>query len=169
MSTDTTSTLDPQTLVEAARSGDRDALEQLVRAIQDPVYGLAMRMLALPTEAEDATQEILIKVVTRLGSFRGDSKFTTWVYAVAANHLRTVRRGQLWSERAREAGLVDETNPLLAGHPAHSTSDEGLEGLDELQRIEALVRSLPRYRAPRHLIRELNRILTIERHPPLES
>jgi RNA polymerase sigma factor (sigma-70 family) len=81
----------PEVLVQRTRRGDQGALENLVKAIKGPVYGLALRMLGVPAEAEDATQEILVKVVTRLDSFRGESRFTTWVYAVAANHLRTVQ------------------------------------------------------------------------------
>ncbi len=84
---------DLEALVEAARGGDSAALEHLARAIQHPIFGLAMRMLGEPAEAEDATQEILIKVITRLDRFHGQSRFTTWVYAVAANHLRTLRAG----------------------------------------------------------------------------
>ena len=55
--------LDPEQ-VSAARQGDRAALASLVRSLQRPVYGLAMRMLAHPADAEDATQEILIKIIT---------------------------------------------------------------------------------------------------------
>ncbi|MFC1592341.1 RNA polymerase sigma factor, partial [Thermodesulfobacteriota bacterium] len=79
-------------LVDQARDGDKQALEALVRAIQDQVYGLAIRMLFHPADAEDATQEILIKVITNLGGFRRESAFTTWVYRVASNHLLTARK-----------------------------------------------------------------------------
>lgn len=79
---------DLESLVEQARSGIRYALEELVRTIQDQVFGLSMRMLGHRPHAEDATQEILVKVITHLDSFRAESRFTAWVYAVAANHLR---------------------------------------------------------------------------------
>jgi len=79
-------------LVQQAKDGKKVALESLVRRIQDRVYGLALRMLGYPADAEDAAQEILIKVVTRLDSFRQESAFTTWVYRVAANHLLTTRK-----------------------------------------------------------------------------
>jgi len=79
-------------LVLQAKDGKKDALESLVRGIQDRVYGLALRMLGYPADAEDAAQEILVKVVTHLDSFRQESKFTTWVYRVAANHLLTTRK-----------------------------------------------------------------------------
>lgn len=87
-----------ETLVDKALEGDRESLEKLIREIQDSVYGLAIRMLSHPADAEDATQEILVKIVTNLGSFQNESKFTTWVYRIASNHLLTTRkrRAELW-------------------------------------------------------------------------
>lgn len=82
-------------LVDRARNGDRDSLERLVAQIQGPVYNLALRMLWHPEEAKDATQDILIRVVTHLGSFRGDSRVRTWVYRVAANYLLTARQSRV--------------------------------------------------------------------------
>ena len=79
-------------LVEQARGGVLDALEQLILAVQHRIYGLALRMLAVPEDAQDATQEILVKLVTGLASFRGESSFTTWAYRVAGNHLLNMRR-----------------------------------------------------------------------------
>jgi RNA polymerase sigma factor (sigma-70 family) len=76
-----------ETLVELAKRGDKGALEILIRKIQDRVYGLAIRMLYYPADAEDATQEIIVKVITQLSSFRQECAFDTWVYRVASNHL----------------------------------------------------------------------------------
>jgi RNA polymerase sigma factor (sigma-70 family) len=87
-------------LADRAKGGDKDALDALVRGIATFVYGLAVRMLWHPADAEDATQEILIKVVTNLGSFRGDCTFKTWAYRVATNHLLTGRKRRLEQERA---------------------------------------------------------------------
>jgi RNA polymerase sigma factor (sigma-70 family) len=81
-------------LVELAKEGDRDALEAVIGKIQDRVYGLAMRMLYHPADAEDATQEILMKVVTHLGTFRRESAFYTWVYRMASNHLLRKRKSR---------------------------------------------------------------------------
>jgi DNA-directed RNA polymerase specialized sigma24 family protein len=66
--------IDVQTL-EAAGQGSSPALEALLRTIQSPIYGLALRMLWHPEDARDATQEILLKVLTHLGTFRGESAF----------------------------------------------------------------------------------------------
>ena len=79
-------------LVRKAKDSNRAALESLIRGIQDLVYGLALRMLGYPEDADDASQEILVKVITHLDSFRGESSFTTWAYRVAANHLLTTRK-----------------------------------------------------------------------------
>jgi RNA polymerase sigma factor (sigma-70 family) len=79
-------------LARLARDGSRLALERLVESVRDDVYRLSMRMLWHPADAEDATQEILIKLVTGLASFRGEASFRTWALAVSANHLRTTRR-----------------------------------------------------------------------------
>jgi len=81
-------------LVEAAKEGDKKALEEVILRIQDRIYGLALRMLYNPSDAEDAAQEILLKIITRLSTFRGESAFTTWMYRVAVNHLLTLRRRQ---------------------------------------------------------------------------
>jgi RNA polymerase sigma factor (sigma-70 family) len=73
--------------VLAAQRGDAAALEELVVGARDRVYRLSLRMTASRPDAEDATQEILIKVITRLSTFRGDAAFSTWVHRIAVNHL----------------------------------------------------------------------------------
>ena len=79
-------------LVSSAQAGDKDALEEVVRRHQAWVFNIAIRMLWHRDLAEDATQEILIKVVTKLSTFRGQSKFRTWLYRIASNHLLNVRK-----------------------------------------------------------------------------
>ena len=81
-----------QNSVLRARGGDRKALEDLIERHQAWIYNTALRMLFHPQDAEDATQEILVKVVTRLSSFEGRSSFRTWLYRIVANHLLNVKR-----------------------------------------------------------------------------
>ena len=83
-----------QALVMSARLGQRQALEDLVERHQGWIYNIAVRMLYHPQDAEDATQEILVKVLTRLSSFEGRSSFRTWLYRVVFNHLLNVKRGR---------------------------------------------------------------------------
>lgn len=81
-----------QALVEKATAGDKKALETLVADMQDIVFNLSLRMLGTFADAEDATQDILLKMITHLSSFRGDSAFTTWVFRIAANHLKNYKK-----------------------------------------------------------------------------
>lgn len=86
-------------LVRRALDGDRDAVEQLVRALQGDVYGLALRMLWNREDAEDATQEILVRAVTRLAQFDFRSTLKTWVYRIAVNFILDVKKSPV--ERMR--------------------------------------------------------------------
>jgi RNA polymerase sigma factor (sigma-70 family) len=79
-------------LARRAAEGDRGALTELVREVQHPMYRLALRFLGNPDDAQDACQEILIRIVTRLGTFEGRSKFSTWAYTVAVRSLLRTRK-----------------------------------------------------------------------------
>ena len=82
-------------LAKRAVAGDGGALTAVVEGVQDDVYRLALRMLWHPQDAEDASQEILFKIVTNLATFRGESAFRTWALRVATNHLLNVRRSRI--------------------------------------------------------------------------
>ena len=79
-------------LVDKAVSGDKKSLEELVADVQDIVFNLSLRMLGTFADAEDATQDILLKMITHLSSFRGESAFTTWVFRIAVNHLKNYKK-----------------------------------------------------------------------------
>ena len=79
-------------LVQKATSGDKKSLESIVLGIQDLVFNLSLRMLGTFHDAEDATQDILLKVITHLSSFKGESSFSTWVFSIAANHLKNYQK-----------------------------------------------------------------------------
>jgi RNA polymerase sigma factor (sigma-70 family) len=117
-----------ETLVEQAKGGNRNALEDLIERIQDRVYGLAIRMLGHPADAEDATQEILVKIVTHLASFRQESAFTTWVYRVASNHLLTTRKRRAERRELTFELCEGEINKMVSGHwgSASSEAEQGL-------------------------------------------
>ena len=83
---------DTEMLVSRAAEGDKGALEQLLTGVQDLVFNLSLRMLGTIHDAEDASQEILIRVMTNLASFRGESAFSTWVFRIAVNHLKNYRK-----------------------------------------------------------------------------
>jgi RNA polymerase sigma factor (sigma-70 family) len=145
-------------LTEAARraaAGDRTAARQVVDAVADDVYELALRMLGHPADAEDAAQEILVIVLTHLGSFRGKSALSTWVWRIAANHLANVRRGRRETitfdvlEERLSTGLRDEP----AQRPDPETSALGAEL--RLRCTEAMLLSLDRELRIAHLLGDI--------------
>ncbi|HEY3966950.1 MAG TPA: RNA polymerase sigma factor [Planctomycetaceae bacterium] len=79
-------------LVEQAKNGDRAALEKLVLRHQAWIYNIAVRMVFNPHDAEEVTQEVLVKIITRLSTFKGESAFRTWLYRIVANHVLNMRR-----------------------------------------------------------------------------
>jgi RNA polymerase sigma factor (sigma-70 family) len=110
-------------LVTHAQAGDAGALDGVVRAIQHDVYRLALRMTACVEDAEDATQEVLIKVVTRLDAFRGEASVRTWAYRIAVRHVLDRQKSRVEALRltfeAFGADLLDglaatpEPDPVL--------------------------------------------------------
>jgi len=87
-----------QELVQLAKGGSRVALEELVVRHQAWIYNLALRMVHRPEDAKDATQEVLIKLLTRLSTFDGRSSLRTWLYRIAINHLLNMKRGRAESK-----------------------------------------------------------------------
>lgn len=79
-------------LIDKATSGDEKSLETIILSVQDLVFNLSLRMLGLFPDAEDATQEILLKVITHLSSFKKESSFSTWVFSIASNHLKNYKK-----------------------------------------------------------------------------
>ncbi len=77
---------DPLVLKEALK-GNKKYLELLLKQHQDFIYNIALRLYLNPDDALDATQEVLIKVFTKLNTFQGNSKFRTWLYRIVVNHF----------------------------------------------------------------------------------
>jgi RNA polymerase sigma-70 factor (ECF subfamily) len=100
--------IDLEGLAVRAAAGDREALEELLAAIQPRVQRICGRMLLYPQDAEEAAQDALLLVATKIGSFEGRSKFTTWLHAVASNSARSTYR--TLKRRAGER-LTDELPP----------------------------------------------------------
>jgi len=83
-----------QELLKKAKDGSREALETLLTPHLSWIFNLSLRMLHRRADAEDATQEILLKVVHALLEFRGDAKFSTWLYRIAVNLLLNVKKSK---------------------------------------------------------------------------
>jgi RNA polymerase sigma factor (sigma-70 family) len=134
---DNSSHHEDQDLVLRARSGDRNALEDLVQRHQAWIYNIAIRMLYHPQDAEDATQEILIKVLTRLSSFEGRSSFRTWLYRIVVNHVLNMKRGRVEAQRATidfasYGAALDAMPDLELADPNGTSADTDLLVTEEM-------------------------------------
>ena len=85
----------PEDEARLAINGDRRALDRLIRALQGDLYGVALRMLCNREDAEDATQEILVRIITHLSQFDFRSKLKTWAYRIAVNYILDVKKSRV--------------------------------------------------------------------------
>ncbi|HEY4309652.1 MAG TPA: RNA polymerase sigma factor [Pirellulales bacterium] len=107
-------------LVEQAKNGDRAALERLVLRHQAWIYNIAVRMVCHPHDAEEVTQEVLVKVITKLSTFKGESAFRTWLYRIAANHVLNMKRQRVETEEltfTTYGAAIDDTPDLELPDP----------------------------------------------------
>lgn len=121
--------------IQAARRGDRAALEAVVRAAERPIYNLAIRMLANRADAEDATQEILIKLVTHLGALCEVGAAGGWALRIACRHLVEQRRqGRVEMMRLTFEGFAASLEQGLAPLPEGDLSEaETALAIDEVK------------------------------------
>lgn len=124
-------------VVERARAGDLDAFDELVRRYSGRVYGMLARIVGDRALAEDAAQETFVRAWRAIGNFRGDAKFSTWLYRIAVNEANRL----LAREARREVVPYDDTMediPDLA-----SDTPAQLETLELRAQIEAGLAALP--------------------------
>jgi RNA polymerase sigma-70 factor (ECF subfamily) len=130
--------LDDATLVARAGDGDIGALEQLFRRYQTPMYRLAQRILDDPGDAEDAVQEAFLSAWRRLGTFRGDAAFSSWLYRIVTNRCLNMTRF-----RQRTAVPLDHAEAVVI---ATAQDDPAQRAAARHQRdaLENALRELPR-------------------------
>ena len=86
--------VEDQTLISEAIKGHKEALELLIKKHQPYIYNVAWKMVQNPVEAQDLTQEVLIKVITKLSQYEGRSRFRTWLYRIVMNHFLQMKKQQ---------------------------------------------------------------------------
>ncbi len=96
-------------LTKFAAAGNISAFELLYERYHRRTYGLCLRMTSSPTEAEDLTQEVFIQLFRKIGSFRGESAFSTWLHRLTVNQvLMHFRRRSVKNEKTSEDGEIPE-------------------------------------------------------------
>lgn len=101
--------LEERPLVDRARKGDLAAFEELYRKNVGRVYGLCLRLLANAAEAEELTQAVFVRAFEKLGTFRGDSAFFSWLHPMATNLAFSERRS-----RGRREARITVTDDLTS-------------------------------------------------------
>jgi RNA polymerase sigma-70 factor (ECF subfamily) len=125
-------------LVEDARSGDRLALDRLVRVTYPAAYTLAFRLTGNEDDARDAVQDAYLRAYRSLRKFRGDAQFTTWLYRITANCSANLlaKRGRSSVEPLAEDSPI--ADPRADGDPQGR-----LDSRDELARVASALARLP--------------------------
>lgn len=128
-------------LVRASAAGDEQAFEQLYRQYSRRVYSLCLRILGNPADAEDVTQDVFLQLFRKLGTFRGDSAFTTWLHRMTVNAaLMHLRKSVVRHEEAH----ADEQIRGLADARAHQRGPLPL--IDRIALERAIQQLPPGYR-----------------------
>ena len=129
-------------LIERLRARDERAFNELVKAYERRVFGLVFRMLGTRAESEDLTQEVFVQVFKAIGTFRGESKLSTWIYRIAVNLCKN-RAKYL---RVRHTGEQDELEDVAERVPlsqARNANVAQVERPDEAmagRQVEEIVR-----------------------------
>jgi RNA polymerase sigma-70 factor (ECF subfamily) len=129
-------------LVSRWQAGDASAFEVLVRRHERPVFRLALRMLGNREEAEDVAQEALLSLHRHGRRFRRESRFSTFVYRVAANAALN-RRRTLGRSRARERALAERHSGGYETPSMPRDPDEAAAGAQVQERVQAALQDLP--------------------------
>src|SRR4051812_4446736 len=124
-------------LVAAARAGNRDAFEKLLRTHYDRVHGLAWQLTGSRADADDIAQDVCCTLVEKIGSFRGDAKFSTWLIGITFNACRDFKR-----RRRSFLGLTEKLT-VLAGLAAPK---DGRDLYDAIWVQSAIAKLKPVYR-----------------------
>jgi RNA polymerase sigma-70 factor, ECF subfamily len=134
---------DLSALVAEARAGDRSAFEELVQATYADMYTLAYRLTGNEEDARDVVQDAYLRAYRGLRRFRGDARFTTWMYRITANCASTQLAKRA---RSRHEPLDDDT-PLLDAVPEHDPEWRAAASYDRDRVAEAVQELPPRLRA----------------------
>ncbi len=103
-------------LIESALEGNKKSLEDLIYRHQAWIYNIALRMVFYPQEAEDVTQEVLIKIITKLSTFRKESSFRTWAYRIVINQVLNMKKSK---GEKNHASSFDEYWKIIENVPDH--------------------------------------------------
>jgi RNA polymerase sigma-70 factor (ECF subfamily) len=134
-----------ESLLRRLRDRDERAFRELIDAHRDRVFNISYRMLSNREEAQDVAQEVFITVFKTIDTFRGDAKFSTWLYRVTVNHCKN-RIKYLSRRHDRDRDELDEnvreTNGAIATPVRAPQPDRALEGAQTEVLLQAAIQTL---------------------------
>jgi len=140
-----------QTLVEAARAGDRDAVADLLQRHQDAIYRFGMRMCRTEADAKDVLQETLLTAAEQIEGFRGEASLSSWLYAIARSRCSKRTRTAKPTEPLTGIELADSAPaPDEAASRQHlrTVLERALASLEPSYREVVLLRDVEGLTAP---------------------
>jgi RNA polymerase sigma-70 factor, ECF subfamily len=140
---------DPAGLVDRLRRGDQRAFEELVRRYQNRVFGVTLRMLGNWADAEEVAQEVFLRVHRSVGDFRGESKLSTWLYAIASR----LCLNRLASGRVRPT--LESDDAVLRIESSDADPGEHLERAEVEAALQRAIAELPEERRIVVVLRDL--------------
>ncbi len=132
--------IEERDLIQKIVAGNTNAYAEIVRAYQAKVLGLCTSLLSDATQAEDAAQEIFIKAYQALSSFQGNSKFSTWLYRIAANHCKDLLRKRSRQKTESLDALIERSGDEVQNLWEPSVDPRNTSGASDI--IEKLLSSL---------------------------
>jgi RNA polymerase sigma-70 factor, ECF subfamily len=125
-----------ETLVAQATAGDQDAFNQLVKRWERPIFALAYRTLGREEEARDVVQDAFLRAYRGLAGFKGEAKFSSWLYRITLNLCRDLQRKERRTPLVQVAAGDDDAVDIADRQPAPMESVEDL--VDRRQMSEAV-------------------------------
>lgn len=124
-------------LIAAARAGDREAFAQLLERHYDRIHGLAWQLTGSRADADDIAQDVCCTLVEKIGTYRGQAKFTTWLHGITFNACRD------WRRRRRSLGAFTDKLAVLVGL---ASPPDGRDAYDAAWLKSAIARLRPALR-----------------------
>lgn len=136
--------MDERKLVELLKQGDEAAFREMVETWQDMVYNTALGIVQVPSDAEDIAQEVFVQVYQSVSSFKGDSKFSTWLYRITiTKSLDHERRKKRKKRFAFVKSLFGEDSEVLVHPPDFNHPGVQLDKKEDAAILFEAIRELP--------------------------
>lgn len=136
-----------KSLIKASQQGDSQAFQQLYEAHIGKVYALCLRLTGDKSLAEDAAQEVFIQLWNKIGNFKGESKFSTWLHSVTANiTLSYMRKQRGWWQRMLHINDTDAVNREAPQSTDLSELEGFIQRLPQRARIVFVLHAVEGYR-----------------------